>query len=365
MVLGTRPEMIKLASVIALLGVQAATVHTGQHFNSTMSEHIGTGLNMPPWSMKLGIGGTRRGSQLGVAIASLDDLFAAERPTAVVVQGDTNSALAGAIAANAHAIPLIHVEAGLRSFDRRMPEESNRVLTDHLADMCCAPTELNRRNLLREGIPPERIVVTGNTVVEAVSSALPDRTARLATARRFELVENQYVLATLHRPENVDDETTLRHLLTELASLPAPVVLPLHPRTQRQVAEFGLEHLLRRLTCTEPLVYRDFVALAHGAALVVSDSGGLQEEVTVLKRPIVVVRRSTERPEIEGVFGTLAPPGPGLGAVLREWLATAGERRERLVRLPSPYGDGMASSRVTRLIKEQAALPPGPSSTAA
>ncbi|MDQ0790770.1 UDP-N-acetylglucosamine 2-epimerase (non-hydrolyzing) [Streptomyces sp. B3I8] len=355
--------MIKLAPVIALLGRRAATVHTGQHFTSAMSEGISRGLQMPAWSTKLGIGGTRRGSQLGSAIASLDDLFASERPTAVVVQGDTNSALAGAIAANAHDIPLVHVEAGLRSFDRRMPEESNRVLTDHLADVCCAPTEGNRRNLLKEGIPAERIVVTGNTVVEAVSSALPDQTTRLATRRRYGLVENEYVLATLHRPENVDDELNLRHLLVELAALPLPVVLPLHPRTQKRVEEFGLELLLRRLTCTEPLLYREFVTLAHGAALVVSDSGGLQEEVTVLKRPIVVVRRSTERPEIEEVFGTLTPPGAMLGTVLKNWLATASERHEQLALLPSPYGDGHASLRVARLIEKQATLPTRPLST--
>lgn len=261
-----------------------------------------------------------------------------------MVQGDTTSALAGALAANACDIALVHVEAGLRSYDRRMPEEQNRVLIDHLANVCCAPTEVNRTNLLRESIADERIVVTGNTVVEALRDALPPARERHALLDRLQLVREGYVLATLHRPENVDTADMLEAVLVELSQLPLPVLIPLHPRTAGRVTQFGLGNLLRRLRVIQPLGYRDFLALASYAAILVSDSGGIQEEASILKRPVVVVRRSTERPEIEGTFGALVRPGPRIGQLVREWLDGIGDRYAWLATIPSPYGDGHASA---------------------
>jgi UDP-N-acetylglucosamine 2-epimerase (non-hydrolysing) len=300
-VLGTRPETVKLAPLVRLLGAFADVLHTGQHYDRSMTDAV----NEPRTAAhrhELRVGGLRRGAQLGKAIAGLDARFESSPPLGVVVQGDTTSALAGALAAN----------------------------------------------LLREGIPDERIVVTGNTVVEAVHHSLPEESVQTALLRRFGLRDCGYVLATLHRPENVDRRDVLEAILSQLGRLDVPVVLPMHPRTRRRVTEFGLDSLLHRLSVVEPVEYSTLLGLACGAALIVSDSGGLQEEASVIKRPIVVVRRSTERPEIEGTFGVRVGPGDELGAVLCTWLATAYQRRTMLAALDSPYGDGTASERIVK-----------------
>ncbi len=341
-VLGTRPELVKLAGIIRLLGDGARIVHTGQHYDAGLSDVFFEELRLPAPDVRLGVGGAGRGHQVGEATSRLSTLFGEEPPTAVVVQGDTNAVLAGALAANAAGIPLVHIEAGLRSYDRAMPEEHNRVVADHLADLCCAPTTVSRDNLAAEGIGGDRVVVTGNTVVEAVAELLPAAGERSALLDDMGLQAGGFVLSTLHRPENVDEPETLGVILRELAALPFPVVLPIHPRTKNRIGEFGLGDVLGRLTVVDPLPYRAFLGLMAEAAIVVSDSGGLQEEVSVLKRPIIVVRRSTERPEVLGTFAELVPPGPRIGEVAATWTDVAAVRT-RLEAIPSPYGDGTAS----------------------
>ncbi|WP_197288285.1 non-hydrolyzing UDP-N-acetylglucosamine 2-epimerase [Nocardia sp. NRRL S-836] len=349
-VCGTRPELIKLAPLVDHLGGACTMIYTGQHYDRSMYAQIRREVPDPGAFHELCLGGLRRGDQLGRAVSGVDEVLAAERPSAVVVQGDTTSALAGALAANACDVPVVHVEAGLRSYDRAMPEEHNRVLIDHLSDLCCAPTPLNRHNLLAEGVADSRIVVTGNTVVEALAHALPSPEEERAALAGAGLTRDRYVLATIHRPENVDDAGNLETILRELGRLPLPVVLPLHPRTAHRIAAFGLDGLLRGVRVLEPQPYRTFLALAHGAAVVVSDSGGIQEEVSVLKRPVVVVRRSTERPEIEGTFGTLVPPGPRVGAAVLAWLEDVPGQRAALREIPSPYGSGSPSALIAAAV---------------
>jgi UDP-N-acetylglucosamine 2-epimerase (non-hydrolysing) len=302
-------------------------------------------MRLPAPQERYEVGGSTRGGQIGEATTRLDASFGERRPRAVVVQGDTNAVAAGALAANAGEIPLVHIEAGLRSYDRRMPEEHNRVIADHLADLCCAPTEVNRANLAAEGITGERVVVTGNTVVEAVGELLPPAEERSGLLDRYGVARDEFVLATVHRPENVDRPGPLSAILTELAALSMPVLLPLHPRTAGRIEEFGLGAVADQLRIVPPLAYRPFLALMAEAALVISDSGGLQEEVSVLKRPIVVVRRSTERPEVQGTFADLVLPGPELRAAATKWLEDVPGTRTRLATVPSPYGDGSASQR--------------------
>ncbi|MGC4761787.1 non-hydrolyzing UDP-N-acetylglucosamine 2-epimerase [Micromonospora sp. DT46] len=342
-IVGTRPEVIKLAPLVTILGDEARVIRTGQHFSRSMFDRISVGFGISQYDGLLQSRGQGRASQLGATTRGLDGLFAEDRPHVVVVQGDTTSAVGGALAANANDIPVVHVEAGLRSFDRRMPEEHNRRIIDCVADLCCAPTMVNRENLLAEGIPEERIVVTGSTVVDAALSALPSAPDREAILARNGVRRHGYVLATLHRPENVDVPTTLEGLLRDLGAIGYPVLLPLHPRTRLRITDFNLEHLLAPILVTPPLSYPELLGLAQDAALLVTDSGGLQEEASILGRPVVVVRRSTERPEIEGTFGTLVRPGPDLMPTVRHWLATAAERRAWLSRMPSPYGDGTAA----------------------
>jgi UDP-N-acetylglucosamine 2-epimerase (non-hydrolysing) len=344
-VLGTRPEIIKLSGVIRLLGEAAWVIHTGQHYDANLAESFFTELSLPEPEIFLDVGGRSRGQQIGMATMRLDGHLADSRPAAMVVQGDTNATVAGALAANAHGIPLLHVEAGLRSFDRGMPEEHNRVIADHLADRCCAPTHVNVENLAAEGISGDRVALTGNTVVEAVRELLPPPDQRERILERYGVTPRSYVLSTFHRPENVDDAGRFRAILEELVDLDYPVLLPLHPRSAQRAEQFGFEALLERLMVIEPIGYRDFLGLSAECALLISDSGGVQEEASILKRPVIVVRNSTERPEVLGTFADLVLPGREISTTAKRLLANLTEVHEHLTDLPSPYGDGTAAQR--------------------
>ena len=344
-VLGTRPEIIKLATIVKLLGPAARVIHTRQHYDSNLSDVFFEQLGIPAPDLRLDVGGRSRAEQIAATISGLDPVFAAEVPDVVIVQGDTNTTLGAALAANGRNINLVHIEAGLRSFDRAMPEEHNRVLTDHLADLCCAPTDVGKSNLATEGIGGDRVVVTGNTIVEAVHALLPGESARLSLLASLGLEPSEFVLTTLHRPENVDNAEPLAAILEELSGLPLRVVLPLHPRSRRRIAEFGLDSLLDAISVIDPLGYEEFLALSAEAAFLVSDSGGIQEEASILKRPVIVVRNSTERPEVLDTFATLVEPGPKIGSTGRGWLEDLDKVHARLADLPTPYGDGSASRR--------------------
>jgi len=349
-VLGTRPEIVKLAHLIRLLGPAARIVHTGQHFDAKLSGVFLEAFNLPDPATYIGVGGQTRGSQIGAAVSALDSYLERDRPRALVVQGDTNASLAGALAANAREIPLVHVEAGLRSYDRRMPEEHNRVLIDHMGDLLFAPTQIAEKNLLEEGIPDSRIRVTGNTVVEAVLELLPDSDERIALLDQYGLEPGSYILSTFHRPENVDDPARFAVVLEQLVSLDFPVVLPLHPRSMARAAEHGMTDLLQGIHVVEPISYPDFLALGAESAFLISDSGGVQEEVSVYKRSVIVVRRSTERPEVLGTFAELVEPGPEISVIARHWGADIPGLHQRLADLPSPYGDGTASDQIVKEI---------------
>jgi UDP-N-acetylglucosamine 2-epimerase (non-hydrolysing) len=345
-VLGTRPEIVKLAGVIRLLGRRSRIVHTGQHYDSTMSDLFFEEMGLPQPHVRLEVGGRTRAGQIAAALGGVEVNFRQDRPRAVVVQGDTNATIAGALAGNAFEVPVVHVEAGLRSFDRRMPEEHNRVVADHLADLLCAATTGNIVNLAREGISGDHVVLTGNPIVEAVHAQLPSPQTRQSVLDACELVPNGYVVATLHRPENTDDPAVLATILSELGKLRLPVVLPLHPRTAAAIDASRQQHLLNRILVLDPQGSRNFLSLVRHAALVITDSGGVQEECTVLQRPFIVVRRSTERAESIGSFGALVEAGELISKTANTWLDCIDEVHAELSALPSPYGDGTASQRV-------------------
>lgn len=349
-VLGTRPEILKLAGVIRGLGDRARVVYTGQHYDEAMAGGVFRAMRLAPPDVRLtDIGGAVRGRQIGDMISALSDLFTAEPPAAVVVQGDTNTTSAGAQAAHYHGVPVVHVEAGLRSRDREMPEEINRQVVGVLADAHCAPTTVAAANLRAEGVPESRIHLTGNTIVEAVAESMPGPAECAALLRRHGVRADQYVLATVHRPENTDDPARLERILTELGGLGLPVLFPMHPRTRGCIARHGLAERLAALRAIEPIDHPSFLGLASRARLLVSDSGGVQEECTVLKKPLIVVRNSTERPEaVEAGFATLLRPGPAIGELARRLIADA-SLAVRLAALPSPYGDGRAGERITAL----------------
>lgn len=348
-VLGTRPELIKLSPLIHLLGSAAHLVHTGQHYEPVLASGLLCGVPLPKPDIQLDVGGRARGEQIGEAVTQLTQHWSAVVPRLVIVHGDTNATLAGALAANGLGLPLVHVEAGLRSFDRRMPEEHNRVLADHLADLCCAPTPGNVANLRAEAIPPDRISLTGNTIVEAVNGVERDRVGarRLLADCGINTNTNRFILVTLHRPENTDEPSRLRCVLSQLADLSLPVLLVLHPRTRHRIHRFALASLLHRIHVTGPLGYPTFLALADQTTLLISDSGGIQEEASVLKKPLLVIRRSTERPEALGTFATLVTEPKRLREEAEHKVsATSVDLRI----LPTPFGDGHASTRIFEAI---------------
>ncbi|MCO6502870.1 MAG: UDP-N-acetylglucosamine 2-epimerase (non-hydrolyzing) [Acidimicrobiales bacterium] len=348
-VLGTRPEIVKLAHIISGLGDRVQVIHTGQHYDYALSAAFFDAFGIPEPSAFLGVGGKTRAGQIASALGALDERFASEAPKVVVVQGDTNTTLAGALAANAYEIPLVHVEAGLRSRDRRMPEEHNRVLTDAVADLLCAPTDVAVGNLVGEGVPETLIELTGNTVIEAVGGLMPEPGKRSALLDEYGLESGKFVLSTIHRPENVDDPDRYETILEQLAALDLPVVLPLHPRSKKRAESFGLGDLLSRLRVIEPLGYVEFLALSAESGFLVSDSGGVQEEVSVYKRPVIVVRRSTERPEVLGTFARLVEPD-AITETAASWLSDLEGVHAQLATLESPYGDGSASARIVEAI---------------
>jgi UDP-N-acetylglucosamine 2-epimerase (non-hydrolysing) len=335
-----------------LLGNGARFLHTGQHTDTELSGIFLEAARLPEPETLDGICGQARHAQVGRMVEQLGAIFAEQPPAAVLVQGDTNTASAAAQAGNYAGVPVVHVEAGLRSYDRAMPEELNRCIIGVLADLHCAPTEHAVRNLRAEGVPASKIFLTGNTIVEATKEMAPDDAASRSIAAGLGAEPGEYVLATIHRPENTDDPQRLQAILDELGKLGLPVLFPLHPRTRLAAARHGLTPALDRLQVIPPADHRTFLGLARHARLIVSDSGGVQEECTVLKRPLIVIRNSTERPEaIDAGFAHLVQPGPGVGELGRRLISDPG-LRERLEAIPCPFGDGRASERITRVLKD-------------
>jgi UDP-N-acetylglucosamine 2-epimerase (non-hydrolysing) len=350
-VIGTRPEIVKVAAIVRLLGRRARLIHTRQHSNEELSGVFLAGARLPEPETLSGICAQPRHVQIGAMVERLGGMFAEHPPAAVVVQGDTNTVCAAAQAGNYANVPVVHVEAGLRAFDRAMPEEINRCVAGVLADLHCAPTERAVANLRGAGVSPDKIALTGNTVVEATVGMLPDETVAREIVARLDVEPGGYVLATIHRPENTDDPQRLRAILDELSKLGLPVLLPLHPRTKAAVGRHGLNAALDRLQVIPPADHRTFLGVARHARLLVSDSGGVQEECTVLKKPLIVVRNSTERPEaIEAGFAHLVQPGPAIGELGRQLISDEG-LSARLAAIPCPFGDGKASERIVSLLQ--------------
>jgi len=325
-------------------------MHTGQHFDRCMSDVFFRDLAMPEPDARLEAGGGTEAEQTAAILVGVERDLVAHRPRVVVVVGDVTSTLASALAAKKLGIPLVHVEAGLRSYDWSMPEEINRVVTDRMADLLLTPSHGADENLLREGIARERIRFVGNVMVDSLHRARGLPTDALA---RFGLRESGYALATLHRPANVDKRQALDATLDALAVIAAriPVLFPVHPRTVLRLAELGVADRLRGtpgLTATEPLGYNDFVTLMASAKLVATDSGGVQEETTALGVPCLTLRQETERP-ITVTEGTNVVVGHDVGKIVREVEAIL-EGRGKRGKVPEGW-DGRAGERVAGAIE--------------
>lgn len=293
---GTRPEIIKLSPLIRILGDMSELVfiHSGQHYDFEMSQQFLTELGLPQTDANFEIEPGTQAEQTAQALVKFEMGIEKHKPDVVIVQGDTNTTLACALASAKLGVPVCHVEAGLRSNDRTMPEELNRILTDHLSEILFAPNEEAKANLLAENIPAEKIFVVGNTIADAVAQNL--ELAR-AKARLPDLPE-EFLLLTLHRKENVDDRQKLSLLLSILGKIPCPIFFPIHPRTKQRLTTFGLtKKIPKNIIITPPVSYLEFLSLMDKARAVLTDSGGIQEECALIGTPCITLRYNTERPE--------------------------------------------------------------------
>jgi UDP-N-acetylglucosamine 2-epimerase (non-hydrolysing) len=335
-IVGARPQFVKLAPIahaLAAEGHEHVIVHTGQHYDVKMSDVFFDDLDIPAPDVHLGVGSASHGVQTGAMLGALDGVLDEHAPDWVLVYGDTNSTIAGALSAVKLHIPLAHLEAGLRSFNRAMPEEHNRVLTDHAADLCLAPTQVAMGHLAAEGLSG-RSVLVGDVMTDVclrVAAAAEGRAPALPDG-----VDGDFVLSTIHRAENTDDEGRLRAIVDGLASLPHPVVLTAHPRLVARAAQYGIDLEAGSLHTIEPLDYPAMVAAVQAARAVVTDSGGLQKEAFLLRTPCTTVRTETEWTEtVDLGWNVLALDLGSLAEVVARPAPSPTDA--------APYGDGHAA----------------------
>ena len=344
-VIGNRPQFVKAAAVSRLLRAEhdELLVHTGQHYDDELSTVFVEELGLPRPERELGIGGGTNTQQTARMLDALAQLLADHRPDAVLVYGDTNSTLAGGLAGVQARIPVVHVEAGMRSFDRAMPEELNRVLTDHLSALALCPTQNAVDNLRRERVAGE-VELVGDVMVDIALLFAPRARERTATLEELGLASGEYLLATAHRAGNVDDPDRLQALVELLLAMPAPVVLPLHPRTESRLRAAGLyETLASAVTLTPPLGYLEFTALLCHCRAVLTDSGGVQKEAYLAGVPCVTLRDTTEWVETVEI-------GWNVLVDLDAAAAVRALERELPAGRPELYGDGRAGERVVAAI---------------
>jgi UDP-N-acetylglucosamine 2-epimerase (non-hydrolysing) len=355
-VLGTRPEILKLTPVIRACqrrDVEFSLIHTGQHYSEGLDEIFFETLDLPTPDHDLAVGSGSHGEQTGRMLIELAALFEEEDFDVVVVQGDTNTVLAGALAASKLDTELAHVEAGLRSYDWQMPEEINRRLTDHVSEYLFAPTEDTRRNLREEGLPDERIFVTGNTIVDTVLGNRDLAAEQSTVLEETGIGEESFILLTAHRAENVDDRDRFAGILDGVSRFAAEqdvtVLYPIHPRAQKQIEAFDLP-LPPEIYPLEPLGYLEFLALEDAASLVFTDSGGVQEEACILGTPCVTVRDTTERPEtVDNGANVLAGADPdSIVQAARAMSRAMGD-------WDNPFGDGDAGERILSILVDSIA----------
>ncbi len=354
-VLGARPQFIKAAAVSGALraaqGVEEVLVHTGQHYDKNMSAVFFSELAIAEPCYHLGIGSGEHGRQTGRMLEAVEKVLLDEKPSLVLVYGDTNSTLAGALSAVKLHIPVAHVEAGLRSFNKRMPEEINRVLTDHASEILFAPTETALGNLRREGISDEKIHLVGDVMYDAALIYGEKAESKSRILERLQLAGKEYVLATIHRAENTDEPNRLRAIFGGFKKVAAdiPIILPVHPRTQKMLGKMnGLEQ--PNLRFIKPVGYLDMVMLEKNARLIATDSGGIQKEAFFYRVPCVTLREETEWVElVELGWNSVVVPmdEEDVAQALRAGLNHGGGKEGE------PYGSGNAATKIVECLVEK------------
>jgi len=348
-VLGTRPEIIKMSPIIRALeerGMEFFILHTGQHYSYNMDQIFFEQLKLPQPKYNLRVGSGTHAEETGKMMIGIEKVLLDEKPDIVLVEGDTNTVLAGALASVKVGVTLGHVEAGLRSFDRSMPEEINRIVADHVSDLLFAPTEVAKGNLLREGIPEDKIYVTGNTIVDAVYQNL-----KLTEAVNVQFADDDYFLVTVHRQENTDNPMRLKGIIEGLKLVKeyfnTPIIYPAHPRAVKMINKYGID--TEGLNLIEPLDYLSFLKLESKAKLIFTDSGGVQEEACILRVPCVTLRYNTERPETIDVGANILAGTEPNNILEKAKIMIDANRNWR-----NPFGDGKAAERIVNIISRLA-----------
>ena len=361
--MGARPNFMKIAPIVSAIrdsgsALEAVLVHTGQHYDEAMNDRFFVDLGIPRPDINLEVGSSSHAVQTAEIMRRFEPVLLDQRPAAILVVGDVNSTIACALVAAKEGARVIHVEAGLRSLDRAMPEEINRVLTDQISDLLFTTERHARDNLLREGVADERIHFVGNVMIDSVlrnlTRAAPAADTLAAAGLTFPGGEKDspYAVLTLHRPSNVDDEGILTTLLGTLREIAArlPIVFPMHPRTRARIDAFGLRHLLDHpgLLILPPVGYLEMLGLARGARLVLTDSGGLQEETTALGVPCLTLRNNTERPiTVDEGTNVIVGQDPALILAAFEDVMRTGGKTGRI----PEYWDGRAAERIVATIR--------------
>ncbi|UTB31913.1 MAG: UDP-N-acetylglucosamine 2-epimerase (non-hydrolyzing) [Methanobacterium sp. ERen5] len=352
-IIGTRPEIIKMAPIIDLTqkkGIEYVLIHTGQHYDHEMSQKFFLDLEIEKPHYNIGVGSNSHGKQTAQMMEEIEKVLTKEKPDVVMVQGDTNAVLAGAVAASKLNLSVGHVEAGLRSFDRTMPEEINRKIADSCSTMYFVPTEESALNLAMESIDPHEIFITGNTVVDACIRHLKIAEENSNLLRELD-VEGDILTLTMHRAENVDDPERLKNILDAIMELEdITVVFPVHPRTLKTLENFGyLEQLENsdHIKLTKPIGYLDFLLLLSKSKFVMTDSGGLQEEAITLNVPCITLRYNTERPETVTAGGNILV-GSDKTKIIEtiKNISNDSELYKKMQDAKNPYGDGSSSEKI-------------------
>jgi UDP-N-acetylglucosamine 2-epimerase (non-hydrolysing) len=351
-IIGTRPEIIKMSPIIIeckRCHLDFFILHTGQHYSYNMDNVFFEQLDLPKPNYNLDVGSGSHAEQSAKILRGIENILIKEKTSIVLVEGDTNTVLAGALAATKLNIKVGHIEAGLRSYDRTMPEEINRVVTDHCSDFLFAPTEKSRQILLREGIPKKNIFVTGNTIVDAVFRNIKLAEKKGNILHDLKLKKHEYFLVTAHRQGNVDDRKLFSGIIEGLKQIhkkyDIPVVYPIHPRSRNRLKEFQLN--FDGINLLEPVDYLSFLQLEKNAKVVLTDSGGVQEETCILGTPCVTIRNNTERPETLDVGSNILS-----GTNPKKILECVSYMYENDKKWKNPFGSGEAGKKIIRILNE-------------
>ncbi len=346
-IVGARPQFIKAAPVSFALrdaGIDEYLIHTGQHYDHKMSQVFFDEMGIPKPDVNLGVGSGNHGWQTGQMLMHIEEVLLAEKPDWVLVYGDTNSTLAGALAAVKSHIPVVHVEAGLRSFNREMPEEHNRILTDHCANLLFCPTQTAVNNLAKEGVV-KGVHLVGDTMYDAVLQFAEIARQRSTILQNLSLEPKHYLLATVHRPYNTDVPKNLRNILGAFTDSGEPIVFPVHPRTRKKIDELGkLEDLAPNIKLISPVGYLDMLMLEQNARLILTDSGGMQKEAYFFAVPCITLRPETEWVEtVEAGWNQVVGTATQMVAQVVQNFQPPKER-------PMLYGDGQAAEQIAKIL---------------